>query len=164
MSAKRSKLFAASTSLIGWGKSGKQYRLTDPAALPKFGTKRKGAEKLQTPNSIEGKFQAPNLQPGQKDRHSKPALFASWLTKLQGLLNGGKGPRNAAIPRFSRQPVQGELSLDNVKVLCNDLSDTDFELVAKPVAPKKAAPMQRCLKLHGTRYPATLLCTRPSSP
>src|SRR5438128_1345662 len=120
MSAKRSKLFAASTSLIGWGKSGKQYRLTDPAALPKFGTKRKGAEKLQTPNpKLQGSSntQAPNLQRGPQDRAGKPVLFASWLIKLQGLLNRGKGPRNAAIPRFSRQPVQGELSLDNVKVL-----------------------------------------------
>jgi len=45
-----------------------------------------------------------------------------------------------------RQPIQGELSLDTVKVMRNDLSDTDFEVVparrasaAADVSPKAAA-------------------------
>ena len=45
-----------------------------------------------------------------------------------------------AIPRFSKAPVQTELSLDQIKVLRNDLSDADLEVVpaktpATPTAP-----------------------------
>jgi hypothetical protein len=39
--------------------------------------------------------------------------------------------------RESTRPVQGELSLDNVRVCCNDLSDSDVEVVAVPLAPKR---------------------------
>ena len=35
-----------------------------------------------------------------------------------------------AIPRFTKPPVQGELSLDKIKVVRNDLSDADLEVVA----------------------------------
>jgi hypothetical protein len=38
-----------------------------------------------------------------------------------------------AIPAFEKPAVQGELSLDRVKVMRNDLSDADLEVVqAKP--------------------------------
>jgi len=67
-----------------------------------------------------------------------PGLLARCFAKAKGLF-ARKASNKSAIPRFSRQPVQGELSLDNVKVMRNDLSDTDFEFVAKPAAPKKAA-------------------------
>jgi hypothetical protein len=35
----------------------------------------------------------------------------------------------SAIPRFNKPPVQTELSLDKIKVLRNDLSDVDLEVV-----------------------------------
>ena len=134
MSTKRSRLFAASTSLFGPGKSGKQYVWS--GGLPRFG---KEKEKLQTSSSkLQGssKLQSPSrtetLQP------KGPGLFARCFAKAKGLF-ARKASNKSAIPRFSRQPVQGELSLDNVKVMRNDLSDTDFEFVAKPAAPKKAA-------------------------
>jgi hypothetical protein len=44
------------------------------------------------------------------------------------------GPTRTIYP-----PLQGELGLDNVKVLRNDLSDTDLEIVTK-APPKQAAP------------------------
>jgi hypothetical protein len=34
-----------------------------------------------------------------------------------------------AIPRFNKTPIQGELSLEQVKVVRNDLSDADLEVV-----------------------------------
>ena len=46
-----------------------------------------------------------------------------------------------AIPRFNEGPVQGELSLDNIKVMRNDLSDADVEMVtARPARPPAKAP------------------------
>jgi len=138
MSTKRSRLFAASTSLIGWGRGGKEYRLSEPAALPKF-----GKEKLQIPNSKfhparRDKLQAPKTEAVATTKAPKePGLVARCFAKVKGLF--ARKSSASAIPRFAMQPVQGELSLENVKVKCNDLSDTDFEFVAKPVAPKKAA-------------------------
>jgi hypothetical protein len=69
-----------------------------------------------------------------------------WLQKLNPL-DWWNRPSNAkpAIPRFNKAPVQGELSLDNIKVVRNDLSDTDVEVVparviARPKADAKAKP------------------------
>jgi len=72
------------------------------------------------------------------------ALFSGWRTRLTGLL---KRPRSEAakpvIPRFTKQPVQGELSLDKIRVVRNDLSDVDLEVVPapRPAVPAGAAPV-----------------------
>ena len=56
-----------------------------------------------------------------------------------------------AIPRFTKPPVQGELSLDRIKVVRNDLSDADLEVVpAKvPTAPASSEPALRTGKEAG---------------
>jgi hypothetical protein len=77
------------------------------------------------------------------------ALLTGWQAKLRGLLarSGGKASK-PAIPRFPKPPVQGELSLDRIKVVRNDLSDADLELVpAKlPAAPAATAPAPRAVE------------------
>jgi len=45
-----------------------------------------------------------------------------------------------AISRFSKPPVQGELSLDRVKVVRNDLSDADLEVIPARSKLASAAP------------------------
>ena len=47
-----------------------------------------------------------------------------------------------AIPRFPKLPVQGLLSLDKIKVMRNDLSDADLEVISgrAPTAPASAGP------------------------
>ena len=40
-------------------------------------------------------------------------------------------PKLAGIPRFGKPAVQGELSLDRVKVVRNDLSHADLEVVGQ---------------------------------
>ena len=70
------------------------------------------------------------------------ALLSGWQAKLCGLLarSGGKAVK-PAIPRFPKPPVQGELSLDRIRVVRNDLSDADLEVPAKPPAvPAAIAP------------------------
>ncbi|SRR5579862_7921507 len=69
-----------------------------------------------------------------------PAIVTNWLKKLNPLVWFGdrKPPEpKSAMPRFNKKPVQGELSLENIKVMRNDLSDADVEVV-----PKKTLPMQ----------------------
>jgi hypothetical protein len=53
--------------------------------------------------------------------------------------SGGRSAR-PAIPRFGRPAVQGELRLESVRVVRNDLSDSDLEVVkAKPAAKRAGA-------------------------
>ena len=58
----------------------------------------------------------------------------------------GRRTQKPAIPRFEKIMVQGELSLESVKVVRNDLSDSDLEVVpTQPVVPapqpKQARPV-----------------------
>jgi hypothetical protein len=87
--------------------------------------------------------QAPQKQPPQV-----AAPVDSWLKKVNPLVWFGKNKSaepKSAIPRFGKSsgPVQGELSLDRIKVMRNDLSDADVEVVpAKSRPPTITAPMQ----------------------
>jgi hypothetical protein len=45
----------------------------------------------------------------------------------------------SAVPRFGKPLLQGELSLDSIKVVRNDLSDSDLELVPVRPAPEPAS-------------------------
>jgi len=65
-----------------------------------------------------------------------------WLKKINPMVwFGNRKPAEPkpAIQRFSKAktPVQGELSLDNIKVMRNDLSDADVEVVPAKSRPPK---------------------------
>jgi hypothetical protein len=47
-------------------------------------------------------------------------------------------PQLPSIPRFGKQPVQGELSLDKVKVVRGDLAHADLEVVESTTPPNAA--------------------------
>jgi hypothetical protein len=69
------------------------------------------------------------------------ALLTRCTVRLGGLLGRGRvKPQKPAIPRFSKTPVQGELSLDRIKVVRNDLSDADLQVVPASVPPAPAKP------------------------
>ena len=77
---------------------------------------------------------------GKSEQSEAPANVTNWLKKLNPLVWFGdrkSAQPRPAVPRFDKKPVQGELSLENIKVMRNDLSDADVEVV-----PKKALPMQ----------------------
>jgi hypothetical protein len=77
---------------------------------------------------------------GKSEQSQPPAIVTHWLKKLNPLVwFGDRKPAEPkpAVHRFDKKPVQGELSLENIKVMRNDLSDADVEVV-----PKKALPMQ----------------------
>jgi hypothetical protein len=60
-----------------------------------------------------------------------------WISSFKSLFGVGqlRPGRKPGPARAVTQPVQGELRLENVKVLRNDLSDTDFEIVTRPARP-----------------------------
>jgi len=144
-------LLSASRSLVSSRDLGKQFRMSDPKAMPNFGGK--SAQKFQTSNSKlhppsskhygetrrSSESQAQKIQAQGAGRKKDPGLIATCFAKLKTTFASGQRVKSAAIPRFSGGPIQCELSLDNVKVLRNDLSDTDFEVIAKPVQPEEPA-------------------------
>src|SRR5213078_2299972 len=148
------RLLSAGKSLVGLRDTGKQYQLLDSRSLPKFGKSggkavggkihRSNSKFLENSKTEKPQIPTPSIQGESAEQALKRKAEAAgmrrgvgwigtFLTRLKPMIRPGE--KNAAIPRFSAGPVQCELSLENVKVLRNDLSDTDFEVVAKPVPP-----------------------------
>ncbi len=117
-----------------------------------------GASEAGRGVSSSGGMAVAGLQSGARDRtaagnvggqelpgvrwHRAAALFNSVRAKLSGWFGAARGKVvKPAIPRFPKPPVQGELSLDRVRVVRNDLRDADPELVParEPAAPTKPA-------------------------
>ncbi len=85
---------------------------------------------------------------GQGGRAGRPSLVDRWIAKADGWLSKARNrPAKPAIPRFTKSPVQGELRLDQIKVVRNDLSDSDVDVVA--AKSKAAAPATRALTEGG---------------
>jgi hypothetical protein len=90
-----------------------------------------------------------NSHPAEPAKVLEPPKVAapvdSWLKKINPMVwFGNRKPAEAkpAIPQFNKPqaPLQGELSLDNIKVMRNDLSEADVEVVPmKARAPKMVA-------------------------
>jgi hypothetical protein len=180
------RLLTAGKCLVGQKETGTRYRMTDPRALPKFGSAKRsfdGAPKAESrtaagpvsagqpstvaqgtqsvaetsppsgvPGSLSAQMPVPNLGGKVGDERiassdggaasfmaRRPegglAREDSWIARfwdrLAGMLFARRKSQLAcpAIPQFTRQPVQGELSLDAVQVVRNDLSDADLEVV-----------------------------------
>jgi hypothetical protein len=80
----------------------------------------------------------------KKEKSESPAIVTNWLKKLNPLVwFGDRKPTEPkpAVPRFHKKPVQGELSLENIKVMRNDLSDADVEVVQKKALPMQDIPL-----------------------
>jgi hypothetical protein len=75
--------------------------------------------------------------PTQHARTRSPSRWAAFLPWTR------PKTEKSAIPRFEKAMIQGELSLESVKVVRNDLSDSDLEVVpTKPVAAPQPKPTQ----------------------
>lgn len=126
-----------------------RYRLSDPRALPKFGSEKKvnmnvagesGARPSVAKSSVE--VSKPKLEktPVAAARQERGNGWVSQLgSKLSSLVSQKPKAARGAIPRFNGAPVQGELSLDSIKVVRNDLSDADLEVVTRKAAPAQKA-------------------------
>lgn len=140
------KLLAAGKSIIS-GRGGMSYRVNKHVYLPKFGTAQNPfqppAEAEPAPPRAESapapmkKAVAPVAAKTQKipALAEAPVRTASWASRLNPISKWRSQP--APVPA-GRPAVQSELSLDSVKVVHNDLSDADVEVV--PIKSRTADP------------------------
>ena len=142
------KLLGAGKSFFG-GKGSVSYRADKRVYLPKFGVAKNpfapkpvkpggdeavASEKKSAPVAVKAaaKTQTIYCAPSAP----KPTRAIGWADKL----NPFRAPQRAMEPMLN--VVQSELSLDAVKVLRNDLSDADVEIVpvkSRTVAAEVAA-------------------------
>jgi len=84
---------------------------------------------------------APQIRPTtswqQKAEETSKVSTPKWRALLPWLRPRAPKP---AIPRFAKTMVQGELSLEAVKVVRNDLSDSDLEIVPTKLLPPRVDP------------------------
>jgi hypothetical protein len=140
------KLLAAGKSVIN-GCADISYRANKRVYLPKFGsvlnpfkpgkateTARPMTENIAAPIQLAAALVAAKTQ--KIPPWPRPGHVTSWASKLNPIAKWrSPAPEKPAVP----QPVQSELSLDTVKVVHNDLSDADVEVVpVKSRAAEKA--------------------------
>ena len=131
------KLLVAGKSIIN-GRAEISYRANRHVYLPKFGLVQNpfksppGTEPAKPEAATMAapiqKAVAPVAAKTQKlpTLAPKPVRATTWASKLNPI-SIWRGPEPAA--QNTRDPVQSELSLDSVKVVHNDLSDADVEVV-----------------------------------
>ena len=146
------RLLAAGRSLVGARNGPGRYRVNNQITLPKFISP-------HNPFTTPAESATPSLgapEPGIRVEAGPGAriksrlglararlsglakLVTHWFQKgIQGLnplSRSSKWPslcdsRHCARPELTKKPLQPELSLDTVRVVHNDLSDADFEIV-----------------------------------
>jgi hypothetical protein len=129
------KLLAAGKSIIG-GRREIAYHISDRAYLPKFiSPKNPFAPPVKAepaPPVVVAPIKKGMASDGTKTQKlpTFPATRfrkASWVSKFNpiSIWRGSRPPT----PQKAQPPLQAELSLDRVKVVHNDLSDADVEIV-----------------------------------
>jgi len=131
------KLLFAGNSVVN-GNAAVSYRADKRVALPKFSAmKNPFTPKPATESAPEPDKMNPASQPAAQKAapvSSSAKALASWTGKFNPVALW-HGP--AATPQKTLPAVQAELSLDTVKVVHNDLSDADVEVV--PIKSRSAA-------------------------
>jgi hypothetical protein len=103
--------------------------------------------KVVAQQELQPEKAAPAMKQVEPTKPAEPVKVATpvdgWLKKINPMVwLGNRKPvePKPVVPRFSKgqTPIQGELSLDNIKVMRNDLSETDVEVV--PAKSRPAAP------------------------
>lgn len=152
------RLLTAGRSLVGIRDVETRYRMTSQRLLPRFGVGKNPFTASDAPAavSVETGRQAeqtrqPSAEAGAENRgrvshrgvviaiRSKTtAVYGNWVGGLSAMFNRSKRrPEAEAKPRVRTEPVQGELALDRIRVMRNDLSDADLEVIRSksPVEP-----------------------------
>ncbi len=144
------RLLTSGKSLVGISDATTRYRMSNPKVLPKFESANNPFRSKGGPQPVQSTA-SPQKESGRSGIAGRvnrwTAQVDAWLSRVRT-----KRPR-AAIPQFSKPPVQGELSLDQIKVVRNDLSDSDLEVVPAK-SPTIAAPSTP-VSTGGERVPAT---------
>jgi len=183
MSAERLRLLAAGNCVSGIKHGNGPYRETAEKLLPRFSLEGNGrtataatghevvagglwpprgsAVEAESKGQTNMKTQIEAGSPGGIEQ-SEPVARArkenGWLARLARLFGRPASvPPVPRLPPMTRRQVQCELSLDEVKVVRNDLKDSEIEVVPfrSSSAPTEHAPFS--LRRASTGGPATFL-------
>jgi hypothetical protein len=154
------RLLSAGKSWVGMTDNAGRYQVTRQRLLPKFGgapnpfqpavgAAEPGAITDPAATPTAGEVPAANLSETQviPELASQPvpasqvaAPVQNWWRRILGVFRWRGRGFAAASARAPRPAVQGELTLEGVKVVRNDLSDADLELVPAKAKAKAATP------------------------
>jgi hypothetical protein len=142
------RLLATGKSLVGLHDNESRYRVNSKKLLPKFNEQNPfggcGVPASLPSQVAEGSpavVPVPDMQEPTTEkletRTPAPAkaevkgFWSRWIERLRNLKRRKPAKAPSAIPRFdkTRLPVQAELSLERVKVVRNDLSESDLAIV-----------------------------------
>lgn len=135
------RLLTAGRCLVGLKDTCNRYRVNEGALLPKFESAPNPFRKTVLPGKNVQEALAESAAAASTVADCKvearAGLAGRMTSGLRNLVKGG--PAKAS--KSSRQPVQSELALDNIRVLRNDLSESDIEVVPvrKPALEAPAA-------------------------
>jgi hypothetical protein len=164
------RLLAAGKCLVGARDDESPYRVTHEGYLPKFSPETSQVSVKPRSESPPGGLWAreevdasgvgktdaeAKVSAGTenaKERETPKRLGAAvkesrngmgWWSRLAGLFGRRKSRGPARLPLMTRRQVQCELSLDDVKVIRNDLKDSDVEIVRlrSSAAPSDVVPL-----------------------
>jgi hypothetical protein len=135
------RLLTAAKALTTFNESPTAYRVRRAALLPKFsGTGDPFASGKKTePAGVAAQSATPAIASGS-------ARTSIWPWKLPSRRNNRSSDvrppfqPNAGSARAARTPVQGELSLEKVKVIRNDLRESDVDVVARAGGTETSRP------------------------
>jgi len=141
------QLLTTGKALEGQHNSSHRYQMTSQKLVPKFGSKRNpfAARKSDAaaPDAaatqaaiapVPAKAPAPSVFSNGPAPQPWSARLASWVSGLKAKLSRPQRGLQRAQPTTAAAAlpgavVQGELLLDGIKVVRNDLSETDLEIV-----------------------------------
>ncbi len=138
------RLLTAGKSLVGLKDSANRYRPAAKRSLPTFPSK---AHPFRTTAKPEAELAAAPVESGESPADQNPAepKRASVTEKISAFF-GGRSKAHKAPAQHAPAPVQAELSLEDVKVVRNDLSDADLEVVVggpQSSQPEPATPWSK---------------------
>lgn len=135
------RLLTAGRSLVTVRDTETRYRVTSQRLLPQFGSGKNpfaGREAATPSLAAAPEDRVQPVSPSATDEKSARAKalwlraaerMSLWTGKLGGHLSRAHAkPAKPAVPQ--KAPVQGELYLDRVQVMRNDLHDADLEVVS----------------------------------
>ena len=150
------RLLSAGKSWVGSNDSATRYQMGDPRAMPRFGSAKNPFAKKQAeqPPTAAPERETPIVtppaerpKPAPVSREPRRPLLGPWIKSCLGWMRRKQPKSQPLIPQLAKRPVQGELSLERVKVVRNDLSDTDLEIVTakagsrSPSEPRPSEPL-----------------------
>jgi hypothetical protein len=178
------RLLAAGKSLVGMRDTASRYRMNKQGMLPKFvSPKNPFATPAESEPAPKKTGAAPQRAPGRTPSAAGPAGatpksgprcarslslagVARWLgerlRKLNPLpqLSKPSPPVKPAPRQITKTVIQDELRLDNVKVIRNDLSDADLEVVPVAAGPAKQIGAEPILRTAGRLPPSAKTWSR----